>query len=171
MSYVPENEDSIGLEDIDNDDECCLDCEDHASYQIQIARLTVIKVDIFQRMGTLTFSPKSSEAIRLSLKQWLDKVPEQIRLESLDKPTVSPEARISGLYLHSFYLGSRMLVYRWILSWIIQVRHAGNDMPPETKNEAARCAEEGILAAKESATTLFTIYKEGGAVRHCWLCM
>lgn len=122
-------------------------------------------------MRTSTFSPKSSEAVRSSLDEWLAKVPKHIRLESLDESIVSPEARISGLYLHSFYLGGRMLVYRWILSWIIQVRRAGNDVPQDTKDEAARCAEEGLIAAKESATTISMIYKEGGAVRHCWLCM
>lgn len=161
----------IRLEDIDDDDDRCLDCEDQTLYQTQVARLTVIKAGIFQRMGSSEFSPASSESIRSSLEQWFNQLPKQIRAENLDKSTVSPEARISGLYLHSFYLGGRMLVYRWILSSIVQARHAGKSLPSETKAEAARCAEEGILAAKESATTLFTIYQEGGAVRHCWLCM
>jgi hypothetical protein len=172
LSYVTETEAPVGIEDlVDEDENFCLDCEDHTLYQTQVARLTVIKAGIFKRMSTSDFSPESSEATRLSLRQWLDQIPEQIRLENLDKPNVSPEARISGLYLHSFYLGGRMLVYRWILSWIIQVRRAGRDLPPETKVEAARCAEEGVLAARESAITLYTIYQEGGAVRHCWLCM
>ena len=171
MSYVPETEAPVSIDDVLDEDECCPDCEDHTLYQTQVARLTVIKAGIFKRMGTSEFSPESSEAIRLSLKQWLDPIPEQIRLDNLDRPSVSPEARISGLYLHSFYLGGRMLVYRWILSWIVNVRRASRDLPSGTKVEAARCAEEGVLAAKESATTLFTIYQEGGAVRHCWLCM
>lgn len=64
-----------------------------------------------------------------------------------------------------------MLVYRWILSSIVQMRRTGHDLSSDAKREASRCAEEGVLAAKETATTLFTIYKEGGAVRHCWLCM
>ncbi|XPS91775.1 hypothetical protein M3J09_001184 [Ascochyta lentis] len=171
LSYIPETEPPVRLEDVDGGDQCCLDCEDQTLYQTQVARLTVIKAGIFQQMRSIEFSKESSEAIRLSLSQWLDQVPEHIRLENLGKPTVSPEAHISGLYLHSFYLGSRMLVYRWILSWIIQIRQEGIVPPPETKNESSRCADEGLLAAKESVVTLWNIYEGGGAVRHCWLCI
>lgn len=153
------------------DDECCLDCEDHTVYQTQVARLTTIKAGIFQCMRASGFSIEASEAVRRSLHGWLDQVPKHIRLENLGKSTVSPEARISGLYLHSFFLGGKMLVYRWILSSIVQMRRTGNYLSLDAKTEASRCAEEGVLAAKEAATTLFTIYKEGGAVRHCWLCM
>lgn len=60
-----------------------------------------------------------------------------------------------------------MLVYHWILSWIVLTRRTENDLPTEDMAKAARCAAEGVLAAREAAETFYTIYKEGGAVRHC----
>jgi hypothetical protein len=166
LSYVPSTEDSMLLEDVELEQDVGLD--NNAFYQIHIAKLTILEAKIFRGMQNTKFSIQSSRAARLSLGQWSDSIPAQLRLENLSR---SPALRMSGLYLHAFYLGSQMLMYRWTLSWALHTMNADANLPEELELEAARWVDEGILAAAESAATLHTMYSEGAVVRHCWFCM
>lgn len=169
LSYVPTVGDPIRVEDMEVESNSAPD--DNELFQTQVAKFTVIKAGIFRRMQNASFSLQLSRAIRRSLDEWLEALPEHSRLENLAKPSISQEARISGLYLNSFYLGGKMLAYRWILSWVLHEKQSGRELSSELEKETARCADEGILAAKQSADTLYALYAEGAAVRHCWLCM
>lgn len=158
----------IQLQDVEVESD--YEMEDNTHYQMQVTNLTLIKASIFRRMINTEFDVGSRQAIGDSLNQWLKGLPKQMQLESINEP-MDPEARVSRLYLHSFYLGGVMLVYRWILSWTVQRKELGLPITTQLEEEAALCAEEGREAAKKSAEILNILFTEGGAVRHCWLCM
>lgn len=169
LSYISDDDERQELEHelLEGRDET----QDNDVYQMQVTKLTTLVSRIFQRIPKTENFLETIRVVRHSLSQWLEAVPDSMRVRGQDEKASSPAARVPQLYLHSFYLGSQMLVYRWTLSWFLQRQQSADDISQELRRESFRCVEDGILAAKESAAVLHTLYSEGAAVRHCWLCM
>lgn len=145
--------------------------QDNDVYQMQVTELTTLVSRIFQRIPKTENFLDTIRIVRHSLSQWLGAVPDSMRVRGQDDTASSPATRVPQKYLHSFYLGSQMLVYRWTLSRLLQRQQSADHISQELRRESFRCVKDGILATKESAAVLYTLYSEGAGVRHCWLCM
>ena len=142
--------------------------------QMQFAKLSIIQANIFRQVFCSSQDDGDALATDKTLEKWFDQLPDSMRLGPV-KGTAgilgAPSryyAHMPILYLHLFYQGGNMLLYRRALT------QAHNDLRAQSiyhEQEMLLYINRGVEGAKKAADILYALYAAGGAVKHCWLCM
>lgn len=142
--------------------------------QSELTKISILKADIlrlnlvFKDLSFLTI-----ESILLDLREWDAQLPFVMRLENVRDANLPWNLRLTIYHTHLLYLGAFMLLYRRIASQIVRSRDFSGDrtLPWLPSKELARCAEQGVQAAKKSARILEILMEEKGIFKKCWLVM
>ncbi|KAK6083151.1 N-terminal fungal transcription regulatory domain-containing protein (zinc finger protein) [Seiridium cupressi] len=105
-------------------------------------------------------------ALKRSLQEWYDALPTDAQPSNMLDAPVSSTARFKLYYLHLSHLGARLLLFRCMLRRRGVLGERDDDF-----HGWGNWMHEGLMTARQSARFSYLMYSEGGAVRHCWLCI
>ncbi|KAF2015138.1 hypothetical protein BU24DRAFT_452012 [Aaosphaeria arxii CBS 175.79] len=142
----------------------------NSGIQVEVLAMIKIMMHICRVVLSTRFSLSWSRGIQSLFHDWLQTLPDQMRLD-LRTRLLDPNERVYMLSLHSFSFGGKMLMYRWVLSSFIDPGLEHGAMTQETQEDTTNCIEDGILSAGKAAEILHVFYMEGMAVKYFWFCM
>jgi hypothetical protein len=140
--------------------------------QIEMTKICLLKADILQiNLTSETLSIPSVDPIMEDLEDWYKELPNSMQIGNLVNESIPAPLRQSIYYVHLLYLGAIMLLYRQIAAKLANVQRLNPStasLGPEN-SKLPRLMQEGVLAAKHSASILALLFAENGWVRGCWI--
>lgn len=149
-----------------------------AVVQAEMTKISIINAEIL-RMHLMqpVISSEAMDSILKTLRDWHAKLPRQMLLKNLAGQTLTDEVRRSIYHAHLLYLGALILVYRRIASEAarsVQVDRSTSSTKGVTVvlDQITRSrAQDGVVAARHSASILGLLLAEKGVFKRCWLVM
>jgi hypothetical protein len=144
--------------------------------QTELTKIAILKANILQMdLAFKDLTILAMESILDDLKGWHSQLPQPMRIENLRNEDISAEERRSiHHHVHLLYLGSIMLLYRRIASQFVRSYGLESErtLASDRFNDPAfEHANQGLVAAKQSARILHVLLSEDGVFRRCWLVM
>lgn len=145
--------------------------------QIEMTKISLLKARVLRAHLALKVLDKDSlDSALQALQVWHDGLPPQLLLTTLARTDLAAQDRRTLFYVHFFYLGAIILVYRRIISEAAQApwmnEQEGQEHVTRRKNpgkDLLGYADSGIFAAKYTARLLGLLLAERGIVKRCWL--
>lgn len=138
--------------------------------QTEIAKISTLKAQLLRILFTShTLSVGSLRTVKEGLGNWYANLPHEIGLGNMDMG-IDSVAKASVFFIHLQHLGALMLVHRRIMLYFTNT-DPGEWISSHLLSEAAQSAEEGLIAAKQSARILDLLVQEESLFRKCWLGM
>ncbi|KAI4148424.1 MAG: hypothetical protein LQ340_005099 [Diploschistes diacapsis] len=140
--------------------------------QTEMVRISLLKADILRT--NLTFRDLTApviESVFEKLQDWYDNLPSQMHIGNGGRGDLPVEVRTSVYHAHLLHLGAIKLVYRRIVSQFVRSKALASDrgILPLPLENIAKYAEEGILAAKQSARILQLLKSDDLVFKRCWM--
>jgi hypothetical protein len=145
-----------------------------------MTKISLLKARVLRAHLALKVLDKTSlDSALQALQVWHDQLPPQLLLTTLARTDLAAQDRRTLFYVHFFYLGAIILVYRRIISQAAQAPRVNEQegrerVPPRRDNlgkDLLGYADRGIFAAKYTARLLGLLLAESGIVKRCWLVM
>jgi hypothetical protein len=145
--------------------------------QAKMTKISLLKSEILRMHMDLKEPTVSAiQTISDALQKWYDSLPQEMLIQKLlqENSVRDTEARRSLYYVHLLYLGTIMLMYRRIASqfgcWY-RLENSRIMLSDRLDRIICTSAEQGVLAAKQSARIVKLFYDEKGVYKRCWLVM
>ncbi|KAJ9134028.1 Nitrogen assimilation transcription factor nit-4 [Pleurostoma richardsiae] len=135
--------------------------------KISLLKATILRMNLaFKDLSVLTM-----DSIVEDLRDWRRRLPTSLHLENLVISDIPENSRTSVYHLHLLYLGAFMLLYRRLSSQFLRShgRQENRDLLWPPSEHVARHAEEGVLAAKDTARLLRLLLTQNMIFKRCWL--
>lgn len=137
--------------------------------QGRIADITVLKTKIVRELYMRTDLQASSiSALRLELRGWHDRLPQNMQISNLLEPNIAPKSRLAIYFAHLFYLGAMMLLLRRIFSGCTGPDEAALMLQSNVSRDLFEAVDEGFGAAKITARILNQLLVEEAVYQQCW---
>lgn len=139
--------------------------------QTEMAKIALLKVEIVRtNLAFKELSILSIKNITDDLRKWYTELPPAMYLANLTQHADIPaELRRTIYFVHLLYLGALMLLYRRVVCHYVQQDHRNMFINP--LNEVSQYADQGVVAAKQTARILHLLRSEDGIFKRCWLVM
>jgi hypothetical protein len=140
--------------------------------QIEMTKICQLNTDILRiNLVSETASIPPVDPIMEDLEDWYKELPESMQIGNLVNNSIPSPLRQSIYYVHLLYLGAIMLLYRQIAARLASLPAHNPDVGPWSleNNKLPRLVQEGVLAAKHSASILSLLFAENGWIRGCWI--
>ncbi|KAK8192612.1 hypothetical protein M8818_007782 [Zalaria obscura] len=137
--------------------------------QTEMAKIALLKVEIVRtNLAFKELSILSIKNITDDLRKWYTELPPAMYLANLTQHADIPaELRRTIYFVHLLYLGALMLLYRRVVCHYVQQDHRNMFINP--LNEVSQYADQGVVAAKQTARILHLLRSEDGIFKRCWL--
>ena len=142
-----------------------------------MTKISLLKAEMLRmHMAFKELTVLSLESILNDLQRWYEHLPREMLLDRLlsENRITDTEVRRSLYHVHLLYLGAIVLLYRRLASQIVRSCGFGdghNIAPFSFTRMAHNTAEQGVLAASQSARIVKIFLDESGIYRRCWLIM
>jgi hypothetical protein len=159
---------------------------DHNTPVGEIAQAEMTKISLLQarilrsHLALKVLTPDALDSALQTLQTWHETLPPQLLLANLGRTDMSEQDRRTIFYAHLLYLGAIILVYRRVVSQVVQDSRDGVDINLPTAAEVSlqplagillSQADKGMFAAKYTARILGLLLANRGIVQRCWLVM
>ena len=142
---------------------------------MEMTKISILKAVILRmHLAFKDLTKLAVQAIMTDLKDWYDKLPQEMALATLAQSDLPHSVRRSIYYVHLLYLGAIMLLYRRVASQYNRSVAEGSDADGQQKffeQLMLDHAEQGVLAAKTSARILGLLLRQVGCFKRCWVVM
>ncbi|KAK4450192.1 nitrogen assimilation transcription factor nit-4 [Podospora aff. communis PSN243] len=157
---------------------------DHNTPIGEIAQAEMTKISLLQarilrsHLALKVLTPDALDSALQTLQTWHETLPPQLLLANLGRTDMSEQDRRTIFYAHLLYLGAIILVYRRVVSQVVQDSRVGTDINLPTAAEVSlqplagillSQADKGMFAAKYTARILGLLLANRGIVQRCWL--